>query len=320
MSREKILSPNELQLSRRSFLWLGGLSLSALALSGDTQSKGPELPIGKYRKVVVVGDSFSNGLGASDQEHGYGPLVAKALGAPECTVLAENGWTTEEVLRGRGDVPGQIEQIPEAADLILATIGGNAINLRALGVSCLSEEGCGIETRAFQEAAKMFGSDKYYADLKAAYQAMLDKAPGADVMIVGYPMPVVPYKLPKKIGRFLSKVGIPELTALGESSDEGLANLISMLNAASREVIRDIGDPRLVYVAPPTHIDVISTRIMRQPDNFHLDMNGNSPDAGHPNDQGYRAMAAAVLESIKTAYNKTSTKNGALFAGKAARR
>lgn len=306
---------DELRLSRRGLLGLAGVFLAATAAESISQPKRLQIPVGKYKKVVGFGDSFTTGLGASDQDHSYPALMARKLHA-EYQCVANNGWSDTQILSG---LPSQINRIPTDTDLLVGTVGGNAIDLRKLGVACITG-GCGLDSDAFKKAAEMFNSDLYYAVMRANDEALLEQAPNADIGMSGYPKIVTPYRLPPRIERLLADSGLPKLTALGEANDEGLVSLIEMLNTATRKTIEGIGDPRLFYIPPPMHIDIVSTRLLGQPDHFHVDLRENSSNAGHPNNYGYQAMAQAALEVLALRYNGENRKNGALFAGKAARR
>jgi lysophospholipase L1-like esterase len=289
--------------------------LAGAAAESISQPKRLRIPVGRYNKVVGFGDSFTAGLGASDQAHSYPALLASKLQA-EYKCVAENGWSSTQILLG---LPSQIDQVPTDTDLLIGTAGGNAVGVRKLGIACITK-GCGLGSEAFENAAEIFNSDPYYAVLRANDEALLRQAPNADIGKPGYPKIVTPYRLPPRIERLWVDSGLPKLTALGEANDEGLASLIDMLNTATQKTVEAIGDPRLFYIPPPPHIDIVSTRLLGLPDHFHVDLRENSPNAGHPNNYGHQAMARADPEALALRYNGENRENGALFAGKAARR
>ncbi len=307
------ISVEQTELTRRSLLSTFGVIGIAAVLGGDAGARPQESPIGKYNLVVGLGDSYTAGLGASTPENGYVQLVRSALDAKDCRIYAKNGSTARDMLTRTGNAPNQIDLLPAEADLVLMTIGGNAtnLNLRTFGAACIAA-GCGYDTLTFKNAFHEYDSDRHYEDLEASYRAVLKKAEGADVGVPGYSKLLVPYKLPPRVERFLVGVGIPRLTVLGYDNDAAVADLVEMSNTASQEIIRRIDDPRLVYIPPPNHVDIITTRLLHQPDNFHVDLSADSENAGHPTDAGYRAMARAVFKGVTDMYNRPNRRKGLL--------
>lgn len=296
----------ERPLSRRSLFRMGGLGLLGATilpvLGGDQRQERREIPQGLYRFVVGMGDSYTAGLGASDLDHNYFALVAKACGAERHLLLAADGWSAEDMMKGKNGVSNQIDMLPSDADLILATIGGNAINLREFGNACLTD-GCGEGTPAFSLALSIFQSNEFYDSLKKVYSAMLNKAPHATVAIVGYPKPINPLSpLERGVLEFLHI----RSTAFGEENDEALANVVDMLNAASEASVRVIDNPRLLFLPPVSGISINETEFgslgLARPQ-FHADNQGGSTVAGHPTDDGYRSMADAIIMQLSVPVN-----------------
>lgn len=286
-------------LSRRRLFSLAGLALAAPILAGDSRPERREIPRGRYRKIVAIGDSYTAGRGASDPEHGYAALVAQMLEAETFINLAKDGWSAEEVLKGREHVQSQIEQIPSDADLLIGTVGGNAINLKEFANDCITD-GCEVGTPAFSLALAVFRSDEYFNAIEQVYRAMLSKAPQATVAIVGYPKPVTPAPgIVHPIAAFMELFGITIRTsALGEENDAAMANVVDMLNEASRSVIHRIGDPRLMYLEAAQGISLVETAELgligvTRPPEFHDDT--DPLNAGHPNDLGYQTMAETIV-------------------------
>ncbi len=296
-------SPDLPPFSRRGFFALAGLALATSALAGDSRPDQREIPTGKYKKIVAIGDSFTAGLGASDPEHGYAALVAKMLEAETFVNLAHDGWSAEDVLKGReGGAPSQIEQIPQDADLVLTTVGGNAINLREFGKACITD-GCEPGTAAYSLAQAVFRSDEYYDTLEKVYRAMLDQAPNATIAVVGYPKPVTPApEVVRVVGGVVEELFGKTIrtSALGEGNDAAMASVVDMLNEASRVVMSRIGDPRLIFLEPATGISLVDTKIgsligPEMPAEFHDDSDPGANDAGHPNNLGYQTMAETIV-------------------------
>lgn len=305
----------QIELSRRGlFRGIGAAGLvSTLALGGDTAPKPLESPIDKYELVVGAGDSITYGLGASSSEYGYAERLATRLKA-KYKRIAQSGASAGDMLRGSGNIPSQIDQLPANANLVVLTVGANATNIRTFGAACIAA-GCGTDTPIFKDAYKEFASDKHYEDEEEFLREVLIKAAYADIAAVGYPKFIVPYELPSKVERLLSSAGAPELTVLGKANDTAISDLIEMSNTATKEIIKRIADPRLVYVEPPKHIDIITTRLLGKPDHFHIDPNPASEDSGHPNNLGYKVIEDTVFPAITTMYNRNKRKSGLILHG-----
>jgi lysophospholipase L1-like esterase len=316
MTAEKQSSRIEqIELSRRGlFRGIGAAGLvSTLAFGGDTAPKPLESPIDKYGLVIGAGDSYAYGLGASSPEYGLADRLASRLHA-DYKRIARIGWSAGDMIRGKGGFPSQLDELPANANLVIITVGGNATNLRTFGAACIAA-GCGANTQIFKDAFKEFASDKHYEDEEEYLRGIRLKAAGADAAVIGYPFLIVPYKLPGKIELFLEGVGVPELTVLGKANDAAIADLVEMSNTATKEIIKRIADPRLVYVEPPKHIDIISTRLLGQPDHFHIDPNPTSDDSGHPTNFGHEAIADVAFPAITAMYNRNKIKTGLTLHG-----
>ncbi|MDH6129647.1 SGNH/GDSL hydrolase family protein [Kitasatospora sp. GP82] len=161
----------------------------ALALGTAPASAAPA--VRAQTRYVALGDSYSAGVaaGAYDPSSGdchrstraYGTLWTAGHRPSSFLFTACNGATTKDVLR---------DQLPEVrSDTTLATItvGGNDLGFTKAIVSCLqpltTESLC---DQAMAESEQKL-RDELPGKLEQTYQAIGTAAPGAKVVVAGYP-------------------------------------------------------------------------------------------------------------------------------------
>ncbi|MEU4241245.1 SGNH/GDSL hydrolase family protein [Actinoplanes sp. NPDC026619] len=167
----------------RAHLVLGCLVTTALLTLGVAAPAAAASTI----DYVALGDSYSSGVGAPGQTgscsrspNGYpGQWVAK--NAPKSfTDLTCGGAVTGDVLST------QAPAIPSGADLISITIGGNDAGFAPTVLTCQfsSDATCA----ATVEDAIDDITTTLPAKLDSTYAAIKAKAPGAKVVVLGYPL------------------------------------------------------------------------------------------------------------------------------------
>lgn len=136
---------------------------------------------------VALGDSYSSGVGASGQSgtclrsnNSYGPRWAAANSPASFQFLACSGATTDDVLNS------QIPAMNAGADLVSITIGGNDAGFAPTIVTCLtsSDSACAAKVNS----GRAYVENTLPAELDATYAAIKAKAPGARVVVLGYPL------------------------------------------------------------------------------------------------------------------------------------
>ena len=138
--------------------------------------------------LVAVGDSFASGVGSfiyyddgTDcyrSPFSYPSQLAAATGLP-LTLLACSGATTDDVLTK------QVREIPAGADLVTVTVGGNDIGYAPVLTSCGLPGMAGQLRRRDRRGAGHL--DELPARLARVYAAVKGKAPGARIVVTGYP-------------------------------------------------------------------------------------------------------------------------------------
>ena len=161
------------------------------------------------RRAALIGSSFAAGpdidpiieADAGRSANNYGEIVARNLGAT-ITDLAVSGATTANMLStvqrfGRRRFPPQVPQLPPDADLVMITGGGNDLGyLQSIMPAAMAGRFDGsLPTRPLALATRLiFGTPKgkdtevAASGLTQVVQAVRDRAPGARIVLVGYPV------------------------------------------------------------------------------------------------------------------------------------
>jgi lysophospholipase L1-like esterase len=142
------------------------------------------------QRYAALGDSYASGEGLTPFEadsggchrspSAYPRAVAAAVGGPQLTFLACTGATVADVA-GR-----QLAAVDTATDLVTVTVGGNDAGFVSVVGDCVIDvDPCRHLDAEVQASLAGMGSG-----LEAAYRQIRARAPGARVLVVGYPQVV----------------------------------------------------------------------------------------------------------------------------------
>jgi len=189
-------------------LVLGGCSGGEVPDAGPDSTSSPSAARPAY-SYVALGDSFTAAPGIPEtsddgclrSSHNYPALVAERLATDHDVDLADrscSGADTSslagEQAVGREPLPPQLDAIDRDTDLVTLSIGGNdfGVFLRLVG-------GCVAVAAQDQEGSPCRDAARAQGDLLAKTQAQIEgrlvraveevqrRAPGAEVLVVGYP-------------------------------------------------------------------------------------------------------------------------------------
>jgi lysophospholipase L1-like esterase len=161
--------------------------LAAAALSAALPLLLATTPASAAVNYVALGDSYASGLGAGNYSGGscdrssnaYPVLWANAHAPSSFSFVACSGATTADVINS------QLSAVSTSTTLISVTIGGNDVGFSSVMETCVlgSTSDCvNAVTQAENEARTQLPGnlDTLYSDIRA-------RAPGAEVVVVGYP-------------------------------------------------------------------------------------------------------------------------------------
>jgi lysophospholipase L1-like esterase len=136
---------------------------------------------------VALGDSYSSGVGAPGQiglclrsPHSY-PGLWKAANDPASYRSVACGGATTDTLRS-----SQLSALGSGTDLVTLTIGGNDAGFAPTVLTCLvaSDSACAAAVADAMATA----AAELPAKLDATYREIRAHAPGAEVVVLGYPI------------------------------------------------------------------------------------------------------------------------------------
>jgi lysophospholipase L1-like esterase len=218
-----------------------GALLGPASNTVDLRTTGTSNYLGYY----ALGDSFSSGLGTLGTAGSYTggdckrssqawPYLARAAWEPSPTHLACASAKIPEMLSN------QVNRIPQNPGTVLIsfTIGGNDVGFGPIAKDCWTGDCTGQEDGI---AAKI---DALGDDLRAAYRAVKARAPGADIVVAGYPKLILPPETANCTAIFGS--GVP---GIGDGFRDDEKRMIRRLATRLNGVIQRAGADEDVVVA-----------------------------------------------------------------------
>lgn len=174
------------------------------------------------RSPIQLGDSYSAGEGAGDYDPGTNgpgntchrsPSTYGAQLYPGINNAACSGAVIGDLYHPNGNEPPQLDRIPPDTDLVLMSMGGNDLGFFTIILRCLLSSYCADDDSGLAEWAcektescipsPLTGEELVQlrlaplrSSLYWAYRAILDRAPGATLVVVPYPRVVPPSAQP----------------------------------------------------------------------------------------------------------------------------
>lgn len=159
---------------------------------------GSARPMPRLRRYVALGDSYASGAGIPTldhsgcrrSDHDYPHLLAQRLDATLVDATCA-GATTADLSHSQLDgVPPQLDAVTRGTDLVTIGIGGNDLDMVPLFFRCLSLQGeGGTPCRDATRTDLTRRGPAARRDIVAAVAAVRARAPGARILVVGYPQP-----------------------------------------------------------------------------------------------------------------------------------
>ncbi|HEY7417765.1 MAG TPA: GDSL-type esterase/lipase family protein [Ktedonobacteraceae bacterium] len=262
---------------------------------------------GAYDHYYVLGDSYSAGEG-TDQYTGptgcyrsllaYGYLLGN--GVPTPTMIACSGAVTADIdqVTQRPDLPGtqiqQLQNLPQQGrTLITMTIGGNDVGFAAALKSCiLSFTSCaGMQSTIAQKITAL------EPRLVQVYQEIEQASPGADIIILGYPLlvadPATADCRNPIVRAGLSKSEMTMIRTLAGQMDSVISQAATQAGVSATTTGIENAFAGYEACAPQGNNEFIN-EITGLDDKLH--------GTFHPDTLGYQADASAINAALQTLY------------------
>ncbi|NGO68791.1 SGNH/GDSL hydrolase family protein [Streptomyces boncukensis] len=156
-----------------------------LSLAG-TASAQPEAAASGY---VALGDSYSSGVGAGSYDSGSGDCKRSANAYPELWRAANSpssfDFTACSGARTGDVLADQMGPLDASTGLVSISVGGNDAGFADTMTTCVLEGESACLTRVQQ--ARDYIAGTLPGQLDKVYGAISDKAPNAEVAVLGYP-------------------------------------------------------------------------------------------------------------------------------------
>ncbi|GAB3562645.1 SGNH/GDSL hydrolase family protein [Amycolatopsis endophytica] len=251
-------------------------------------------------EYVALGDSYSAASGVQPSDPDASPLCLRSsLNYPH-VIAAETGASLTDVTCGAAEtrhftaaqypgVPPQVDALGADTDVVTMTIGGNDSGVFISAILACGSAGI-LALGQGSPCHDIYGSyfedtirDTTYPALVSALEAVRDKAPAADVAILGYP-----WILPATTGCF-------DKMPVADGDVPYLRGLQATLNDA-------VG--RAAEATGVTYVDMSEASeghdACQAPDVRWIEpvLQGSNPVVVHPNAQGEAAMAGEAMDAL----------------------
>ncbi|MFY1699270.1 MULTISPECIES: SGNH/GDSL hydrolase family protein [unclassified Solwaraspora] len=162
------------------------LAVTLGAVGAGTLAAGVPAHAAPAVHYAALGDSFSSGVGAAPYEttclrsnRSYAPLWAAANSPASFRFVACGGAVTADVL------DNQLSVLDANTTMVTITIGGNDAGFADVVLNCRlgSESSCASAVNR----ARQFATSQLPGRLDATYAAIRQRAPNAELIVLGYP-------------------------------------------------------------------------------------------------------------------------------------
>lgn len=268
---------------------------------------------GSYTNYYALGDSYSSGDGAPPYSGVSGcyrstkayPYLLSS-GAPTPVLIACSGAVTANIDQTvqnsslPGTQLGQLQSSPRGNTLITITIGGNDIGFSSELTKCITSfTSCKSDQSAISQKITALQTR-----LVQVYQELRTAAPGADIVIVGYPLLVADPSIADCHNPIV-------YTGLGAGEMQMIRTLAAQLDTTIAAAASQAGvssATQQVIQAFAGH-EACTANESQEWINEIAGLNDALHDSFHPNSAGYQALASAVNSARNVLYQNGMVRN-----------
>jgi lysophospholipase L1-like esterase len=249
-------------------------------------------------RLLALGDSFSSGQGAGSYEHGstgrgntcfrsrdaWPQVLAETVGATPLASLACSGATIRGLTRDRADGEverrtSQISRISSNPTIVTVTVGGNDVGFADVLSECVLGADCTTSYRAPSGGTLEDEIAAVGRRLPSVYRAIRGAAPGARVIVAGYPR-ILPEALPSQAGncaawRQITEAEVRFLNAATRSLNTAIERAARAAGVEFVDV-SEAFDGRELRCTGPTYMNRLRLRTRLFPASFHPTAEGHA--------------------------------------------
>lgn len=252
-------------------------SAAATATPSATPDPFPREPLTTSTRYVALGDSFAAGMGGGDETGkcrssaaSYPAVFTGESGIHLVTNAACSGATTSDLLRK------QLIALDDRTDLVTVSIGGNDLGVAAIAADCAAGKAASCRSQLTSALSLL---NVLPERLATVYDAILQAAPNARVVVTGYAL--------------MYDASNPE------AKDFGMAAAINAATIGLNQVIDDAVDAERAKGAPMTFVGVdFAGHAIGDADPW---VHTSGVDAFHPTADGYAEYARQLVRRLGTA-------------------
>ncbi|MDX3244115.1 SGNH/GDSL hydrolase family protein [Streptomyces sp. ME18-1-4] len=140
-------------------------------------------------EYVALGDSYASGVGAGYYDSAGGDCKRSTLSYPAQWAAAHSDFTLKDVSCSGATIAdvraNQLSALSAETDLVTLTVGGNDAQFSSVVQACLTQSDSYCKTAT--DWMSSYAKNQLVTELAGLYKDVKAKAPGAAIIVLGYP-------------------------------------------------------------------------------------------------------------------------------------
>jgi lysophospholipase L1-like esterase len=160
-----------------------------MAFVGMEAGLGATAQAAGEKEYVALGDSYSSGVGAGHYDTASGDCKRSRLNYPALSAAAHSQYTLKDVSCSGATIAdvrnSQLSALSADTDLVTLTVGGNDAQFSSVVQGCLTQSDSYCDTATLWMSS--YARNQMVTDLAGLYKDIKTRAPGARIVVLGYP-------------------------------------------------------------------------------------------------------------------------------------
>ena len=162
---------------------------AVMAFAGMAAVAGPPAQAATGLEYVALGDSYASGVGADYYDSAGGACKRSTLDYPALSAAAHPQYTLKDVSCSGATIAdvrnSQLSALSADTDLVTLTVGGNDAQFSSVVQGCLTQSDSYCDTATLWMSS--YARNQMVTDLAGLYKDIKTRAPGARIVVLGYP-------------------------------------------------------------------------------------------------------------------------------------